>query len=482
MKKSNLAAMMLSLTAVMTIITSFGSIKDMSAYTSGLKINLPGVTDALVDGENCIGAHVSTRPHNRKIVYHKTSKTWFIFYGTGHWIDELGEEGVEREMIAWRASKDGRTFSDATPAVVGNGHSSSCDVLLIDEQIYLSNTRWGYWRQKAGIPALIDGKQLWHPDRIESDKPNYFVPYEIFPFDIVGQQLIAGNAATALPGDAHVGHAGPHYGSMTQDTEGFFWVAARALTKVGPEGHLATWVSRTVRPNDITTWEPHTVLFESAGPGTHAPQILALDDGQVACVLFLGHEKMTVVYLYSPNSQTWGQPHVIGKGYKSKRACAVFDPGSQRLHIVYTDSVGDARHRSLTKPYLPENWVPLLDEPGMRIAEKVGVNRGDDDLSLSVNLSKNPAPLALVHRGPDLHLHMKYYNGKNWLPKDVKIGFQDPGMTCDEASAIRDFTNGLGFLYWCQWKDPKIREQKNHIGHLRFCLVKDVAVLFSDDD
>jgi len=149
---------------------------------------------------------------------------------------------------------------------------------------------------------------------------------------------------------------------------------------------------------------------------------------------------------------------------------------------VYTDSVGDARYRNLNEPYSPDDWTPPLNEAGILVAEKAGANSGDDDLSLSLNLSKNPAPLALVHRGPDLHLHLKYFDGKNWSSKDVKIGLQDPSMTCDEASTILDFAKGLGFLYWCQWRDPDIREQKKDLGHLRFCLVKDVAALLAGEE
>jgi len=236
----------------------------------------------------------------------------------------------------------------------------------------------------------------------------FFVPFEVFPFDIVGNRLVVGKPAEALPGDRHIGHAGPHYGSLTRDTDGYLWTASRAIADT--KG-FATWVARTTRPDDITVWEPHHVLFKSSGGGTHAPQIIALDEGRVACVLFAQHEQVTAVYLYDPDSDTWEEPHVIGKGYKSKRACAVFDSGSRRLHVVYTDAKGDARHRALTAPYGSENWSPPLNEPGVLVAEKAGANKGDDDLSLSVNLSKNLAPLALVHRGPDLHLHLRYYTG-----------------------------------------------------------------------
>ena len=427
-----------------------------------------------MDGENCRGAHVTTRPHNRKVIYHAPSGTWFIFYGTGHWLEELGDAALDREMIAWRASADGKIFSPFEPAVVGNGHSSSTDALLVDDRIYLTDTRWGYWRQKAGIPWKMDGKAWYY--RSSPKRAMFFVPYEVFPFDIVDRRLAPGKEAQALPGDAHVAHGGPHYGSITRDSNGYLWVAARAQS---PEkGWPATWVARASRPNDIASWEPHHVLFKSSGPGTHAPQIIALDQGRVACLLFVKHEKMTVLYLRDPDSGNWTEPHVIGEGYQSKRACAVFDPGSRRLHVVYTDARGDARHRALKTPYGPGDWLPDLDEPGTLVAAEAGANSGDDDLSLSVNPSHDPAPLALVHRGPYLRLHLRYYDGENWSPIDVKIGLQDADWMCDEASAVVDFSHGLGFVYWCQWKDPTVRKQKNNIGQLRFCLVKDVAALF----
>jgi hypothetical protein len=458
--------------------TSMGASPMPSPAGVAQGIRLSGVTDVLVDGENCRGAHVTTRPHNRKVLYHVRSDTWFVFHGTGHWINKLGDAGLGREVIAWRASPDGRTFSALTSAVVGNGHSSSADVLLIGNRIYLSHARFGHWRSKEGIPALVDGKPIWHRDRIDSEKPNFYAPYEVFQFDIIGDRLMAGESAEALPGDKHVGHAGPHYGSITRDTNGYLWVAARALTKTGSNGHMATWVARTVHPDSISAWQPHNVLFESAGPGTHAPQIIALDEGRVACILFVQHERMTKVYLYNPHLGKWDEPQIIGKAYASKRACGVFDPGSRRLHIVYMDPAGDARHRALAAPFGPGHWSPPLHEPGNWVAKKAGANKGDDDLSLSVDLSKNPAPLALVHRGPDLRLHLRYYDGKNWSPKDVKIGFQDTAWACDEASAVSDFSHGLGFAYWCQWKDPETKKQKDSIGQLRFCLVRNVAALF----
>ncbi|MFC1558327.1 hypothetical protein ACFL40_03130 [candidate division KSB1 bacterium] len=471
--ESNLKSIFIIILILMIVLILAACIKQ-SEKSVGIKKNIEAnITDVLVDGENCRGAHVSTRPHNRKVVYHIPTKTWFVFYGTGHWMEKLGEDGGQKEFIAWRSSVNGKTFSSFSPAIVGNGHSSSTDVLLVSNRIYIVNTRWGFWRKKAGIPWKQDGKIYYH--RGTPDRPLFYVPYEIFLFDIVDGRLTAGEKAEALPGDQHVRHAGPHYGSITRDTNGYIWAAARALT--GEKG-LATWVARTCRPDDIMDWKPYHSLFKSSGPGSHAPQIIALDEEKVVCVLFAKYEKMTMVFLFNPDSGNWEKPHIIGKGYQSKRASAVFDPGSKRLHVVYTDSAGDARHRALSSPYSPDNWSPSLNQPGILVAKNAGTNKGDDDLSLSANLSKNPAPLALVHRGPDLHLHLKYYDGNQWSPKDIKAGLQDPEWICDEASAIADFSNGLGFLYWSGWKDPEIRKEKDNIGQLRFCLIKDVESLF----
>ena len=448
----------------------------LATAVSGL-CQAPGVIDTLVDDTNCRGWHVSTRPHNRKVVYHAPSKSWFVFHGTGAWADKTNHQDFSREIIAWRRSGDGVRFTPLAQATVGNGHTSSVDVVLAGDRVYLTAARFSYWRTKAGIPWMLKGKPFFHPDNRNLNGANYQCPFEVFPFDIAGGSLSAGQPVAALPGDAHMGNEGPHYGSLTRDTSGYFWAAARSMA--GLDGRFVTWVTRTTRPDDITAWQPHTVMFKSNGPGTHAPQIIALDQGRVALILFVKNELRTSVYLYDPRSHAWGSPHVLSGGYESKRASAVFDPGSRRLHIVYTDNAGDARHRAWAAPYDGASFSPPLDQPGTMVAPKAGANPGDDDLSLSANLSRSPAPLALVHRGPDLHLHLRYYDGKKWSARDIKVGQQDPALMSDEASTVADFSHGLGFLYWCQWKDLAVRKQKDEIGQLRFGLVKDVAALFA---
>ena len=226
---------------------------------------LADAIDVLVDGEHCRGAHVTTRPHNRKLVYHAPTGTWFVFHGTGHWSEVQKEDhAYAKEVIAWRSSKDGgTTWSKLRPAIVGNGHSSSADVLLLRDRIFVTETRWAYWRRKAGIPWLESGKAFYH--RSTPDKPMFYVPFEVFPFVIDGTGLVPGQPTEALPGDKHVAHAGPHYGSMTRDTEGYFWVAARlrrrychlgsAQYSSGRRDRLAT----ASRPfHQFRPWEPCT--------------------------------------------------------------------------------------------------------------------------------------------------------------------------------------------------------------------------------
>ena len=460
-----------ALTVVLSVLAG-GCARESTAEDAG------NVVDVLVDGENCRGAHVSTRPHNRKVVYHGRSGTWFVFYGTGHWLEAGKEEEMApREMIAWRCSSDdGKTWSGMHRAVVGNGHSSSTDVLLSGDTIYMTGTRWGYWRQKANILWKQDGKVYYH--RGSRDRPMFYAPHEVFGFKIEGGKLTGGKASAALPGDKHVMHAAPHYGSMTRDTKGHLWVAARALSK--PPG-LDVWVARSERAGDASAWTEHEVLFHSTGPGTVAAQIIALGEGHVGCVIFAKHEQMTAVTFYDPGTGRWSEPEKIGTGSKrSKRTCGVYDAHTKRLHVVYTDERGDLRHRSCRAPYRTVDWSPPLAEAGTLVAVGAGTSAGDDDLTLSVDRSRKPAALALVHRGRDQRLHLRYYDGKAWLRKDVSIGLADERFGCDEASAVEDFSHGLGFIYWCQWLDDAEKRRHNAVGQMRFCLVKDVKALFSE--
>ena len=106
-----------------------------------------------MDGTNCRGWHVSTRPHNRKVVYHAPSKSWFVFHGTGAWADKTGNQDFSREIVAWRRSEDGVRFTPLAQATSGNGHSSSVDAVLAGDRIYLTAARFSYCGRKRASPG-----------------------------------------------------------------------------------------------------------------------------------------------------------------------------------------------------------------------------------------------------------------------------------------------------------------------------------------
>ncbi|MBW7997415.1 MAG: hypothetical protein FVQ81_12745 [Candidatus Glassbacteria bacterium] len=437
---------------------------------------LPPIFDTLVDSTHCRSAHITTRPHNRKVVYHQPTGRWFLFYGTGDWDDTDESSGADKELIAWRSTTDGFSFSPHRTAVHGNGHSSSVDVILAGDSLYLTEARFGYWMQRAGYQEVEDSVQWFSKERMNPDGPNFFSPLEIFSFAVADDSLVLTGRAEALTGDAHFGHAGPHYSSLTTDSDGYFWVAARAQT--AEYGIYQTWVARSSEPVDISAWEPFDSVYLSPGQGTLAPQIIGLDQGKVSLVLFSQAANGLFHLGYDPASGSWSEPLKIGSSYKSKRASAVFDPGSRRLHVVYTDSTFALRHRWLAAPYADENWYPPLSEAGNLVSTIAGADTGDDDLSLSVNPGTNPATLALLHRGPDEYLRLRYYDGREWIKKEINVGANDQELSCDEVSAVADFSQGLAFVYWCRWRSPSTAGRRNKIGCVRFGLIKDVAGLF----
>ena len=72
------------------------------------------MTDTLVDGTSCRGWHVSTRPHNRKVVFHSPSNSWFIFPGTGAWADKMGDGANNGEFVG--SSPNAYRMQNRTPA------------------------------------------------------------------------------------------------------------------------------------------------------------------------------------------------------------------------------------------------------------------------------------------------------------------------------------------------------------------------------
>lgn len=406
-------------------------------YENTLSLISKGITPVILDDENFIGFHVTTRPHNRKVIYHATSGYWFVFYGHGR----KDPDGVFR--TSWRSSKDGINWSRRHTAYEGNAHSSSLDVLLSGNKITALIYRPQYHREKAGIPFLRDGK-LWY--QRQDDFP---LPYEIQQYRTDNGRLLSDTIYSVMRGSFF--NAFAHYGSLTQDSEGFFWVGARAVINKEKRPFQA-WVARSSKENDISAWGPHHILFKASSKGTITVQVIALDDARVFAVIFSKSDAKVYGSLYDPSAGKWESPYVISEGNsRSKRAVTSFDPGTKRLHLVYINNSGALMHKILSTPYREQDWKPQAGNESrgiMIVSNVIAKPEKDDNISLSIDTSKTPAPLVVAYHKDTPHYYLRRYNGKAWEKKDFPIGIHKSNQYVDEISLIRDFSERLGLIYY----------------------------------
>lgn len=404
----------------------------------------------IVDDGNVRRMHVSTRPHNHKVVYHKDGGYWYVFYGHG----DKDSDGKHR--TSWRTSKDGNQWSERHTAFEGNSHSSSVDVLLTDKKIAVLFFRPHYYREKAGIPEVRDGKEWF--DRPDED---FYLPYEIQQYDIKDGDLIPGSVYPVMHGTAF--HGRPHYGSLTMDTSGYFWVGARAMSAPG-EPYQA-WVVRSSKANDISAWESDTVLLKNSKEGSMTVQVVALDEGKVYAVIFSQSDAKIYGSLYDPRNGTWETPFAISEGNsQSKRAVAAFDSMGRKLHLVYIDNAGALRHKTLLYPYRKQDWVPNAGNktPGIMIVpDVVTERRADNNISLSIDNSKSPAHLIAAYHKKTPHYYMRWFDGVQWQKEEYPIGIHNRSRNADEISMIRDYSEELGLLYY-------VYHDLHHNGELHF--------------
>ncbi|HDL01490.1 MAG TPA: hypothetical protein ENH23_04580 [candidate division Zixibacteria bacterium] len=390
----------------------------------------------IVDNEHVQKNHVTTRPHNRKIIYDPSSGYWYVFYGHGN------KDADGKYRISWRSSKDGVNWSDRHTLHEGNAHASSLDVLLSGDTITAMVFRPHYHRALSGVAELYDGKEWW--DRPEDDFP---MPYEIMQMKINNGDLSSGPIYTVIPGTTN---AFAHYGSLTRDTAGFFWVGAR-IVRDGEGNPFQAVVVRSEKAGDISAWQPYTSLFRASGKGTVTVQVIALDDGKVFTVIFSQSDIKVYGSLYDPEADQWESPYIIAEGNsKSKRAVAAFDPSTRRLHLIYINNASDLRHKILSYPYSKSDWLPNAGNTtaGIKIDSDVVTKiKRDNNFSLSIDTSRKPASLAVAYHKGTPHYRMKRYDGEKW-GNAFLVGMQDPERIIDEISMIRDYSDKLGLIYY----------------------------------
>lgn len=417
-----------------------------------------GPRPVIIDDKNIVGDHVTTRPHNRKVIYYAASGYWYVFYGHG------GKDPDGKHRISWRSSKDGINWSERRTASEGNSHTSALDVLITGEKITALISRPNYYRELADVPEELNGK-FW----FKRQDHDFYFPYEITQYQIKEDDLIPGTVYPVMGGTSYGGFV--HYGSLTQDSNGFFWVAGRLERHLEKEPFEAC-VSRSSKANDITKWEPHVMLYRAGGRGTITVQVIALDGGRVFAVVLSKPDEKIYGSLYDPNTGRWEKPYVITEGGAgSKRSVAIFDPGTNRLHLVYIDNSGVLGHKILSSPYKENDWLPKAGShtAGFIIdSSAVTSIKSGNDISLSIDTSKVPAHLVVAYQKETPHYRLRWYDGKEWATREYLIGIQGPDRYVDEISLIRDYSDQLGLIYY-------VKPDKKRKGEIHFLKIpKDV--------
>jgi len=377
--------------------------------------------DVIVVGK---GAHMTTRPHNRHLIYHAGTDTWYAFVGTGKALDERGANAL-------LTSRDGRTWKVQHLFCRGYGTSSSQDALLVGNKIFLL-----YWP--------VDWKK-YDPryGGTPIDAPIEYKVREYFLGPSPGSTLRFRDF-TAIRGrflsERHF------YGSICRDSRGYFWIGTRCYSEQ-LKGVTRAFVTRSSHPDDLSTWQQPMEIGRRRGNSV-AVDLSALDDGKVIAINHYSPfsrdrgEPVIAAAVYDPQTG-WSPEIVVARGNASHRlrGVAEFDPASKRLHLLYPDERGDIRHKILSAPYGPNDWSPKAGEdvPGRLVVAGV-----DDDISIALDYSKKPATITLVYRKNGT-VYRKDYDGQKWLENDTPL-VHVPQHSA-ELSLNLDASKKLGLLF-----------------------------------
>ena len=388
---------------------------------TSVEVSLP--VDVLAVGE---GGHLTTRAHNRHLIYHARSGTWYAFVGTA---TALVEDAAGANALF--SSTDGVSWKLEHTFCHGYGTSSSQDVLLVGDKIYLLHwpNDWQQWDERyGGTPG------------------KYPVEYQVrtYPLSESAGEPMTYHDDTAIRCTNHQLH---FYGSLCYDTNRILWIGTR-FHEHGTEGITRAFVARSSHPDAPSAWEDPLEIGRREGNSV-APDLSSLDDGRVIAINhyspFSGERgKATIAAcLYDPALDQWLPEYEVALGNAAKRlrGVAEFDLGSRRLHLVYPDEKGDVRHKILSTPFGPDNWSP---EAGEDVPGELVVTGSDDDLSMALDLSRNPASITLVYRREGI-VYRKDYDGDEWLDNDRQLVTVSDQSA--ELSLNLDASQKLGLLF-----------------------------------
>jgi hypothetical protein len=181
----------------------------------------------------------------------------------------------------------------------------------------------------------------------------------------------------------------------------------------------------------VAEWLPAAVCLPV--PGRHALDAAAMDDERLYVASILTTDGKLYGNLY--DGRKWedaatliadGLTNVAGD---DRRLALQFDPGRRRLHLVYVDAGSTLRYRSLSFPYRPSDWRPVLSEPGSELVSHVFT------CALSVDTSRDPLEVVVTyglekHVGRDKRrrtgeLYARRFDGERWQSEPLLVS--EPG-------------------------------------------------------
>ena len=374
------------------------------------------------------GGHLTTRAHNRHLVYHAPTDTWYAFVGTARAIVKKAP-GAN----ALFTSSDGAAWRLRHVFCRGYGTSSSQDALLAGDTIYLLHwpNDWQKWDQRyGGTPG---------------EYPVHYKVRAYTPGKAAGGRLTFRDH-TAIRCTNHQLH---FYGSIAHGTDGYLWVGSRFYDKAVERATMAC-ITRSARPDDPSAWLEPVEIGRRRGNSV-APDLSPLPNGRMIAINhyspFSAKSGKAVIAAATcdPGKGKWSAETAVALGNAARRlrGLAEFDPGSGRLHLVYPDRRGDIRHKILSAPYRRGDWSPKagVDVPGRLVARGT-----DDDLSIALDGSRSPATIALVYRRGRT-VYRKDYDGANWSAEERPIVRLADAEGSTELSLNLDGSKKLGLLF-----------------------------------
>lgn len=246
-----------------------------------------------------------------------------------------------------------------------------------------------------------------------------------------------------------------YYPDLQQDARGYFTVTGRAA--ISAEGGKVKGVellwSRSVRPHDITAWEPEVrfIPFLSDMKASEAHENLPLKEGRSYVFGMLSVEGVGKLYGRFFDGEKWAEPVELSSKMSlvrgtDRRMCAVFDPAAELIHLGYVEGDGTLWYRNCSSPYRAENWSePVQLQPFKTFTVLLSLDTSHRPAHVYVLFGKTLFEDAEDLRSTYGALCLQRFDGRTWS-EPILVSQPDtednwyPNMNAD----VR---HGIGILY-----------------------------------